>query len=55
MRKEKTSININKIVYIVISLFFIGGVIRLSYLCLFDYKVGEVTISAFISNRNTIE
>ena len=55
MRKEKTSININKIVYIVISLFFIGGVIRLSYLCLFDYKVGEVTISEFISNRNTIE
>ena len=55
MRKEKTSINITKIVYIVISLFFIGGVIRLSYLCLFDYKVGDLTISEFISNRNTIE
>ena len=55
MKKEKTSININKIVYIVVSLFFIGGVIRLSYLCLFDYKVGDLTISEFISNRNTIE
>ena len=30
-------------------------ILRLSYLCLVDYKVGDSTITAFINNRNTLE
>lgn len=42
----------NNIVFVFI--FFLFGVfaLRLAYLCLVDYKVGKVTISDFITNRN---
>jgi len=56
MKKEKSNnIIISKWLYIVVFLFFLCIIGRLSYLCLVDYNVGETTISAFISNRNTLE
>ena len=46
---------ISKPVIIVTFFLFIVLIIRLCYLCLFDYKVGNSTITAFIKNRNTTE
>ena len=57
MKKEKIKSNIiiHKWLYVLIFLFFVIFALRLSYLCLVDYKVGDSTITAFINNRNTIE
>ena len=57
MKKEKIKSNIiiYKWLYVLIFLFFVIFALRLSYLCLVDYKVGNSTITAFINNRNTIE
>ena len=57
MKKEKIKSNIiiHKWLYVLIFLFFVIFALRLSYLCLVDYKVGNSTITAFINNRNTIE
>ena len=57
MKKEKIKSNIiiHKWLYVLIFLFFISFSVRLSYLCLVDYTVGDSTITAFINNRNTIE
>ncbi len=57
MKKEriKSNIIIHKCLYVLIFLFFVIFALRLSYLCLVDYKVGDSTITAFINNRNTIE
>ena len=46
---------INKFVIIVTFFLFIILITRLLYLCLFDYKLGNSTITAFIKNRNTEE
>lgn len=57
MKKEKIKSNIiiHKWLYVLIFLFFVLMILRLSYLCLVDYKVGDSTITAFINNRNTLE
>ena len=46
---------VNKLIIIVTFFLFIVLIARLCYLCLFDYKVGDSTISMFIKNRNTKE
>ena len=57
MKKEinNDKFRISKPVIIVTFFLFIVLIIRLCYLCLFDYKVGKSTITAFIKNRNTTE
>lgn len=46
---------INKSVIIVTFFLFVILIGRICYLCLFDYKVGDISISTFIKNRNTKE
>lgn len=46
---------VNKLVIICTFFLFIVLIVRLCYLCLFDYKVGDSTIAAFIKSRNTAE
>ena len=57
MKKEinNDKFRISRPVIIVTFFLFIVLIIRLCYLCLFDYKVGNSTITAFIKNRNTTE
>ena len=57
MKKEinNDKFRISKPVIIVTFFLFIVLIIRLCYLFLFDYKVGNSTITAFIKNRNTTE
>lgn len=57
MKKEKIKQNIKiyKILYVLVFFLFVAFILRLSYLCLVDYKVGDKTISAFINNRNMEE
>ena len=58
MAKKKININRIKSNYILIlSIFAIFAffILRLTYLCTVDYKVGDSTITAFIKNRNTKE
>ena len=59
MKKAK-KININKVksnflMFIFVPALFIIFVIRVIYLCIADYQVGDSTITAFIKNRNTEE
>ncbi len=59
MKKAK-KININKVksnflMFIFVPALFIIFVIRVLYLCIADYQVGDSTITAFIKNRNTEE
>ncbi len=56
----KRKININRIKSNYLLILFIFGIfiifiLRLTYLCTVDYKVGDSTITAFIKNRNTKE
>ena len=58
MRDRKINnnkIKLNKYIYVFIFLLFLvlGG--RLVYLCTYNYKVGNITISQFIENRNIKE
>lgn len=46
---------VSKLVIIVTFFLFVILIGRLCYLCLFDFKVGDSTITAFIKNRNTSE
>ena len=46
---------ISKLVIIFTLFLFVILIVRLCYLCLVDYKVGDSTIVAFIKNRNTKE
>jgi len=46
---------VSKFVIIVTFFLFIILIGRLLYLCLFDYNVGDFTITSFIKNRNTEE
>lgn len=58
MKKVKVNndgFKINKLVIIVTFFLFVILIVRLCYLCLIDYKVGESTITAFIKSRNTTE
>ena len=55
MKKEINSskFKVSKPVIIVTFFLFLILIVRLCYLCIFDYKVGSSTITAFIKNRNT--
>ena len=58
MRKEGRSsdrFKVNKLIIIFTFFLFAVLIVRLCYLCLVDYKVGDSTIAAFIKNRNTTE
>ncbi len=58
MKKKEINNNIirvNKILFIFIFFLFVLFILRLSYLCLIDYKVENITISEFITNRNVKE
>ena len=58
MKKGKINndrFKVGKSVIIVTFFLFVLLIGRLCYLCLFDYKVGDSTITAFIRNRNTEE
>ncbi len=46
---------VSKHVIIVTFFLFLVLIVRLCYLCVVDYKVGDSTISMFIKNRNTKE
>lgn len=53
--EDNQKFKVSKLVIIVTFFLFIVLILRLCYLCLFDYKVGDSTISLFIKNRNTKE
>jgi len=58
MKKGKVNndrFKVSKHVIIVTFFLFLVLIIRLCYLCVVDYKVGDSTISMFIKNRNTKE
>lgn len=58
MKDNKINTNklvVNKFVYIFVFFLFIIFSISLTYRCLADYNVGNVTFSQFIANRNIIE
>lgn len=44
---------VSKLVIIVTFFLFVILIIRICYLCLYNYKVGSITIEEFIKNRNT--
>ena len=58
MKKGKVNndrFKVSKHVIIVTFFLFLVLIVRLCYLCVVDYKVGDSTISMFIKNRNTKE
>lgn len=56
MKKEiSNKFKVSKLVIIITFFLFLVLIARLCYLCLYDYKVGDSTITAFIKNRNTTE
>lgn len=58
MKKVKVNndkFKVSKLVIIVTFFLFVILILRLCYLCLVDYKVGDTSITAFIKNRNTKE
>lgn len=56
MKKEiNNKFKVSKLVIIITFFLFLLLIVRLCYLCLYDYKVGDSTIKAFIKNRNTKE
>ena len=58
MKDSKINTNkvkVNKFVYLTVFFLFVLFVVTLSYRCLADYKVGNVTLSQFIANRNIQE
>lgn len=58
MEKKKVNqekIRINKLFLILAFFLFVILIVRLVYLCLADYRVGDSTITAFIHNRNVEE
>ena len=58
MKKVKVNndgFKINKLVIIVTFFLFVILIVRLCYLFLIDYKVGESTITSYIKSRNTTE
>lgn len=60
MKKKTTKVNVNKIkvnfsMFILVFVLFIIFIVRVIYLCIVDYNVGDTTITAFIKKRNTKE
>ena len=58
MKDKKINTNklmINKLWYLFVFFLFLIIAVFLFYRCLFDYKVGSITISEFIKNRNISE
>jgi len=58
MKDSKINTNklkVGKFVYIAVFFLFVVFIGALCYRCLADYKVGEITFSEFIENRNIIE
>ena len=58
MAKKKVNLNrikSNYLIILFITAIFITFILRLTYLCTVDYKVGNETITTFIKNRNTKE
>ena len=53
--ENKDRFKVSKSVIIVTFFLFLVLIGRLCYLCLVDYSVGDTTITAFITNRNTKE
>lgn len=53
--RNNDKFHVSKLVIIVTFFLFLIIIGRLCYLCLFDYKVGDETITSFIKNRNTKE
>ena len=53
--EDNQKFKVSKLVIIITFFLFVVLILRLCYLCLFDYKVGDSTISLFIKNRNTKE
>ncbi len=54
-KKNNDKFHVSKLVIFFVFFLFFVLVIRISYLCLVNYKVGESTIAAFIKRRNTEE
>lgn len=52
---NKERFKVSKSVIIITFFLFLILIGRLCYLCLVDYKVGDITITAFIKSRNTKE
>ena len=55
-RKLNTNkLKISKFVYIAVFFLFAIFAVTLSYRCLVDYRVGNITLSEFIKNRNIVD
>ncbi len=55
VNKNNDRFRVSNIVIFVTFFLFTVLIVRLCYICLIDYKVGDSTISLFIKNRNTEE
>lgn len=55
VNKNNDRFHVSKVVIFVTFFLFTVLIVRICYICLFDYKVGDSTISLFIKNRNTKE
>lgn len=54
-KKNNNKVRVNKILLVIVFFLLCTFIIRLSYLCLGDYKVEDSTITAFIKKRNIEE
>lgn len=54
-RRNNDRFHVSNIVIFATFFLFLVLIVRLCYICLVDYKVGDSTISYFIKNRNTEE
>lgn len=54
-KKNNNKVRVNKILLVIVFFLLCTFIIRLSYLCLVDYKVEDSTITAFIKKRNIEE
>lgn len=55
VNKNNNKFHVSRVVIFVTFFLFIVLIVRICYISLFDYKVGNSTISLFIKNRNTKE
>lgn len=54
-KKNNDRFHVSKLVILFVFFLFLVLTVRISYLCLVNYKVGDSTIAAFIKRRNTEE
>lgn len=54
-KKNNDKFHVSKSVIFFVFFLFLVLIIRISYLCLVNYRVGDTTIAAFIKRRNTKE